>query len=178
MTVIGQSVVEGRRYSGFADPRFPIGYWQAALALTGDATGGSLVIDLLFQTALAGFLNSQMYSLERFSIHSTEGSQRTVRIGTVNMGGPSTQPFSHRYGVALLLISDEGILALEGESAVLTPMFLGSPQNAGISASLSVFTQNVNTITVTFEAEGYRWSPRSVLVDGGPQRPPTGLYAR
>ncbi len=65
---------------------------------------------------------------------------------------------------------------MAGRDMAMLPLFLGSQRLPGITASFSMFADNVDTETYTFEAEGYRWSPRSVLVDGGPQRPPTGLY--
>jgi len=34
----------------------------------------------------------------------------------------------------------------------------------------------VNTLAYEFEAEGYYWGARSLTANGGPQRPPSGLY--
>jgi len=176
MSIVGQIVIESRRYSGWLDPRYPIGYWQAALALTGDATGGSLGIDLVIQPAIPAFLNSQIYSVERFSIFSTETTSRVVRVGATNMGGPSNKGFSHQYAVSLETIKGVAASALLAESLAMLPLFLGSQRVAGTTAAFSLLTDNVNDLPFTLEAEGYRWSPRSVLVDGGPQRPPTGPY--
>jgi len=175
---VGQILVESRRYSGWLDPRYPIGYWQGVLAVTGNLSGGQIGIDLLFQTAFPALKNSQMYSVERFAITSTENADRVVRLDVVNMGGPGTG-FTQRYAIQLL--STEGVSgATQGDAAAmnLVPWFLGSQGIAGTSASLSLLTLNIDGVTFTLEAEGYRWSARSVLADGGPQRPPTGLYRR
>lgn len=176
LAVNGQIVVESRRYSGWVDPRYPIGYWQAALAVGGDATGGALGIDLVFQSALTGFLNSQMYSVERFSIFTADSTDRTMKISAPNMGGPSNFGFVHEYLVLVEDISGASGTSLRAESQALLPWFLGSQRTAAVTASLSLLTDNTDGVTFTFEAEGYRWSSRSVLVDGGPQRPPTGPY--
>lgn len=177
MAVVAQIVVESRRYSGWLDPRYPIGYWQAALSVIGDATGGNLAIDLLFQPAFPAFLNSQMYSVERFALRSTESSDRVVSISTVNMGGPSNLVFSNEYAVQIRSIANVTTAAAgQDQSQNLVPWFIGSQRQAGTSASLSLITSNLDGITFKLEAEGYRWSARSVLVDGGPQRPPTGPY--
>lgn len=176
MAVIGQIVVESRRYSGWIDRRYPIGYWQAALLVTGDATGGLLAVDLVFQGGVAAFLNSQMYSVERFAAETNNSTSRTVRISAVNMGGPTNLGYSHEYTVILLAQPNLAGAALAPSENNICPWFLGSQRTAGVTASLSMVAENVDGVSVKFEAEGYRWSPRSVLVDGGPQRPPTGLY--
>ncbi len=178
MAIVGQVVVESRRYSGWTDPRYPIGYWQASLTLVGDASGGLFSIDLLFQPAFPAFLNSQMYSVERFGISSNEDADRVVRLAAINMNGPANQPAGHAYAISLLTSSSVASGGATGSALNLVPWFLGSQRQAGTSASLSLITLNSDLISFTLDAEGYRWSPRSVLVDGGPQRPPTGLYQR
>jgi len=176
MSIVAQIVVESRRYSGWIDPRYPIGYWQAALALTGDATGGVIGIDLVFQDALSARLNSQMYSVERFMARTSDGVTRTAQLQAVNMGGPSNEGFSHEYALFLTPYTGFGGASLRGETMPTLPWFLGSQRTPGITASLSFVSDNTDTIIFKFEAEGYRWGARSVLVDGGPQRPPTGPY--
>lgn len=178
MALVGQIVVESRRYSGWVDPRFPIGFWQAALSVTGDATGGLLAIDLVFQSAFPVFLNSQMYSVERLGVVILDGVSRSVNVEAVNMAGPANQPFLQRYSFNTDVTTGLGRTSIRANQLGILPWFLGSQREAGTTASLSLVTDNVDTIAYTFEAEGYRWSARSVLIDGGPQRPPTGLYRR
>jgi len=176
MAVVAEIVVESRRYSGWIDPRYPIGYWQAALTVVGDATGGNLGISLVFQSALAVSLNSQLYSVERLSIVAEDSINRIVKLSGVNMGGPANLGFTHEYAVSLEVITGPGGTAVRGQDMAFLPLFLGSQRIPGITASLSLLTSNTNDTVFRLEAEGYRWSPRSVLIDGGPQRPPTGLY--
>lgn len=176
MAIAAQIVVESRRYSGWADPRYPIGHWQAALAATGDLSGGELAIDLVFQGALTAALNSQMYSVERFAIRIGDETDRTVRIAGINMGGPTNRAFFQSYSILLVGETGSTRSQIRGDQFSMLPWFLGAQRQAGTTASLSCVVPNVNTVVVTFEAEGYRWNPRSVLIDGGPQRPPTGLY--
>ena len=178
MAVVGQIVVESRRYSGWTDPRYPVGYWQAALVVTGDATGGNLGIDLVFQGVLTPLLNSQMYSVERMGITTDASLDRDMRVSAVNMGGPTNLGFSHQYTILVGGQSAASGSAIRGDQLTILPWFLGSQRTAGVTASLSILTPNVDTLIVKFEAEGYRWSARSVLVDGGPQRPPTGPYGQ
>jgi len=176
MSVVAEIVIEGRRYSGWVDPRYPIGYWQASLSVTGDATGGLAAIDLVFQGAEPANLNSQLYSVERVAASQNNGSNQLISLEAVNMGGPANQGFIHRYVIPMTGRTGGGQAALDGGSFTFLPWFLGSQRTPGIKASVSFVTANVDTVITTFEAEGYRWGARSVLVDGGPQRPPTGLY--
>jgi len=149
------------------------------LAVTGNASGGLLSVDLVFQQANgADRLNSQMYSIERLGAKSDEGVSRIVRLSSLNMGGPSNQGFSHQYSVRSEAQPGLAAAALSSDAMNLVPWFLGSQRSAGTTASISLVTVNTDGVTTTFEAEGYRWDPRSVLIDGGPQRPPTGLYRR
>lgn len=178
MAIVAQTLVENRRYSGWTDPRYPIGYWQAALVLIGDASGGALGIDLVFQGALAPFLNSQMYSVERFSIGTSDSVDRAMIIHAVNMSGPSNEGFAHEYSVLVENVPGAPGTAVEPDSQIIVPWFLGSQRTVGITSSLSLRSDNVDLVSFRLEAEGYRWSARSVLVDGGPQRPPTGPYRR
>lgn len=178
MAVVDSIVVESRRYSGWVDPRFPIGYWQAALTVTGDGTGGLLAIDLVFQGAIPGFLNSQMYSVERVGVAASNNVARVVSLIAPNMAGPSNQGFVNQYALAMSPHTHGGGSAINGDQLTFLPWFLGSQRAAGTTASVSMVTTNTDTIAFTFEAEGYRWSSRSVLIDGGPQRPPTGPYGQ
>ncbi len=176
MSIVGQIVVESRRYSGWTDPRYPIGFWQAALAVTGDVSGGLLGIDLVFQLATAARLNSQMYSVERFTITSTDNTDRHIQLTAPNMGGPANKGFTHEYAITMNAMDTPADGAMDPTSLNLVPWFLGSQRIPGVTASLTLVTDNLDGITFELEAEGYRWSARSVLVNGGPQRPPTGLY--
>lgn len=176
MSVIAQIVVESRRYSGWIDPRYPIGYWQAATTTIGDATGGVIGIDLVFQLGTTPRLNSQMYSVERVGITIGDNNDRDIQLRAVNMGGPSNQGFQHVYSVTTASQQGSSISGLRADTLDMIPWFLGSQRLAGITASLSSLIINVDGLTFTLEAEGYRWSTRSVLIDGGPQRPPTGPY--
>ncbi len=178
MAIVGQIAIESRRYSGWTDPRYPIGYWFAALSLTGDASGGNHAIDLLFQPSDPPRLNSQMYSVERFGVTVSSATDKIHQIAAVNMSGPSNLGFQHEYSVTIVGQNGLTKAGVNPASLQLLPWFLGSQRTAGISASLSLISQNLDGVIVIFEAEGYRWGARSVLVDGGPQRPPTGPYGQ
>lgn len=173
-----QVEVEGRNYSGWLNPRYPIGYWQGSIELAGDATGGILSLDLVFQSALAARLDSQIYSVERLSFRTSDGVARGIKLTALNMGGPSNLGFAHEYTIATAVQDGVAQSAVLAREMSILPWFLGSQRTAGITASLSIVTDNVNSIAFKLEAEGYRWSSRSILVDGGPQRPPTGPYGR
>jgi len=114
--------------------------------------------------------------VERLAASQNNGANQLISVEAVNMGGPDNEGFVHQYVIPMTGRTGGGRAALSGTGFTFLPWFLGSQRIAGTSASVSFVTANVDTVVTTFEAEGYRWSARSVLVDGGPQRPPTGPY--
>lgn len=176
MSIAAGIAIESRRYSGWIDPRYPIGYWQGALSLVGNASGGIIGLDLVFQPATSPALNRQLYSVERFSATQNDGTDLDYSVAAINMGGPSNVGFLHQYAVRMIGRGGGGSGSLAGNDFTFLPLFLGSQRSPGTTASFTLVGLNILDVLVTFEAEGYRWDPRSILVDGGPQRPPTGLY--
>lgn len=176
MSVTERSFIRRRRFTGFMDPRFPIGFWWGAGESTGDGSGGFLRHALDF--AGVSIRDAQLYSLEqidqlRSSSTSagdfeilTDGFDDLDRTGTDwDMVVQAIQPGSS----AILLGATRDLSALRG-------YFLGNPAISSPPANLSVAVTNVNLATLRIRAQGYIWDPRSILADGGPQRPPTGLY--
>jgi len=176
MSVIVQEFVQGRRYSGYRDPRYPLGTWFAAGTVTGDGTGGTASVDLVFSPATAPTLNSNLYSIEQLSIRDTENVSTTYRVTATNFVGPRNQTLLHTYGMTLVGEDGAAFGVLAGADLAFLPIFIGAQSQQGTTASFTAIRNNTTGIVTIFEAQGYFWGPRSVLTDGGPQRPPTGLY--
>jgi len=176
VSVVAQQDIEYRRFSGYLDARHPQGTWFGVVTAVGDATGSLLALDLVFGRPTVLTLSSQIYSVESVAIRSSENVTRVARLFAVNMSGPSNLSLQHELSVTLGALALGADNALDAQDLAFLPLFLGSQRTAGTTASFSVILNNVNTISYRFEAEGYWWAARSVLPDGGPQRPPTGLY--
>lgn len=176
MSVTERSFIRRRRYVGYSDPRYPIGFWWGGGESTGDGSGNFLRHALDF--AGVGVRDAQLYSLEQIdqlrSSSTSGGDFEILTDGFDDLDGAgrdwdmvvqAIQPGSS----AVLLGVTRDLDALRG-------YFLGNPSTGSPPANLSAAMTNVNLATLRFKAQGYIWDPRSILVDGGPQRPPTGLY--
>jgi len=177
MSVVEQIDVRYRRFSGYLDPRYPEGHWFARASVTGDGSGGFATLSLVFAGATLATRNSRIYSLEQMSVSSTETTERVNLFTAANMG---TTQFAQNNEMAVrsldLAFNTPVAQAVEIGQLSFLPLFLGSQRFVGTTTSIDMLMTNVNAIVYNFEAQGYWWGPRSVLVDGGPQRPPSGLY--
>lgn len=176
MSVVAAIAVEYRRFNGYEDPALPIGIWIARAEVIGDASAGTSRIQFNFSTAGTP-LSAQFYSLEQMYYEGEGGSTRNVILDTVGL--EIVNLFNM---ITRMHFTYRGAGALGGaidakDFASLRGLYLGVTAAAGITSALRL-TNEVNTNLESFSAgaQGYYWSPRSVLVDGGPQRPLTGLF--
>ncbi len=176
MSVVGSTQIAYRRFSGWLDPRYPQGFWLGTVTVLGDASGGTLTASLIFAEATQANLNSSMFSLEELGVSSLVGADRDVRISTDNLGRDGPGAIVHRMQVEMGVIGGIGDTAMKTDTLRL-PIYLGAMRIIGVQTRLICGLNNGGVgLDVRFEAQGYWWGSRSVLVDGGPQRPPTGLY--
>lgn len=177
MTVLGELSVTYRRYSGYAAPALPEGYWLGVVTVVGDASGGALVLTHLFSLG-SPKLNSRIFSLDQYSIFSlNEAANRGVAISTLNMGIDGPSAIINRWDLTLDANGASTTSSPDTNAQNVLPMFLGAMRFPSIQLRLTATMANPGAgVTYQFEAQGYWWGPRAVLVDGGPQRPATGLY--
>lgn len=176
MSVTGEASVQYRRFQGYLDPRLPEGSWFGSTSVVGDASGGEALTRLIFQLASQGSRSSRMFNIERISTDSTLTVAETSRIQTTNMEGPTSGTLANRFSLLMPLPQSAAGPAIDARSLLFLPLFLGTPRAQGLQADVNIIFQNVTTILYVFEAQGYWWGARSVLADGGPQRPPNGIY--
>ncbi len=177
MTVSGDSPVAFRRFSGYTDPRYPQGQWLGSVTVSGDASGGSVNASLLFSEATPA-LNSQFFTLEELGLSlSGTSSTTTARIQTDNLGRDGPAAFQHRMHVNLTGVTAIDTVQLTPRDLSMLPLVLGAMRVVAIQTRMTARITNPGVgDDLRFEAAGYWWGSRSILVDGGPQRPPTGLY--
>lgn len=176
MAVAAEQAVEYRRFNGYLDTRYPEGYWYGVVSVTGNVTGGTQVCILAFGENPPAFRNSRIYNLEQFSVLGTPNTVRGVVLNARNFDGPSNAGMLRNYMINRQSAGGSPNSATEGEGYNFLPLFLGSQGDLADVQALQATMTNVDGDETTFEAEGYWWGPRSVLADGGPQRPPTRLY--
>jgi len=166
--------VQRRRFQGYADPRLPTGVWAAQAALLGDATGGLATITLQFSPVDAARLASEIWNVEQVHMVSTANTTRQWRFRTVNMDTVLGAPLANIH--RLQMVSDGSAGSMDGEVPLPLPLFLGSVRAFNVTSGIDMSTNNIDAVTNTVSAQGYIWGARSVLVDGGPARPASGLY--
>lgn len=176
MAISADSQVAFRRFSGFLDPRFPEGYWLGSVTLSGDASGGQATANLIFSEATQPALDSRMYSLEQLSFFRDNNSDIDAGIFTDNLGLDGPAALTNNYHIEGATAGTLARSPVRTATLPPFPIWLGSMRVTGVQTRLALAMLNVNGTDLRFEAQGYWWGPRSILVDGGPQRPPTGLY--
>lgn len=176
MSVVAQQAVEYRRFSGYLDSRFPMGTWHARVLGVGDASGGTITLDAILALSTQRALNSTIFSLEQHDLSRSDGNAGNYRLFTANASGPSNAALVLDRVGTMIGVGSVTRSALQLADSGWLPIFIGSQRFQGITFRISIALPNADSPTFIATFQGYYWSARSVLVDGGPQRPPTGLY--
>jgi len=176
MSVSALSTVLHREFEGWADPGLPTGFWAGTVSVVGDASGGQRAVELQFNPSTAP-RDRLFYSLELCTMFDTDNNAKVGVIEAINVDSvtPSTMQFTRVLpllaGLSQAGVTPEAVNSLRGT-------FLGGQVSAGVVTRVAYRTTNVNTAILAFNAQGYFWGPRSILVSGGLRRPPDGMYAR
>jgi len=178
VSVAGTIPIAYRRFSGYLDPRYPEGQWLGSVTVSGDASGGNLVASLIFAEGTDTFLNTRFFTLEELglSVSGTDtGAQ--AQVATDNLGRDGPAAFQHRMIILLQSDSTAGVIQPFPRDLFNFPIVLGAMRVPLVATRLLARLPNPGVgDDVRLEAAGYWWGSRAILVDGGPQRPPTGLY--
>jgi len=179
VSVFATGRVDIRPWSGYTNRAFPIASWIAQGIVTGDATGGSTFITLIFELSETDFRTSQMYNLEQLSIHIGNASGNftgSMTTRAMDRLAPARDAAEQKWG---FLIAPSGTTeaAVELHALAALPIWLGAPnEDFSVDSGLRFSTPNVDGNVVEVTAQGYVWGPRSILAEGGPQRPPNGIF--
>jgi len=176
MAVSTEVDVRYQRFSGYVDKRYPEGMWYASTNLTGDGTGGNSSITLVFTPAAEAALNTRMYSIESLHAASNDNAGEVGRLSAQNLGGRNLdQALVHQ---TLINLDNDitGATLNPSDLVYWKGVFLGSQRAVSTLTGLTLIVANTNSRNHVLQAQGYWWGQRSVLADGGPQRPPTGLW--
>lgn len=171
MSVEATTTIQHLGDNGFLAPALPDGRWQAQVAVAGDGSSGTSTLSVVFAEAAAA-PNEQLYSLEYLSFRNNAISVVRSLLNIINMlhSGSWSYPL-------LMEQKDTGVTGNASRADMLQlPLFLGSQDNLASEARLEVVSVNTNVVTDRITVGGYFWTPRAILADGGPQRPPTSLW--
>jgi len=179
MTVNLDFRIDVRPYSGYADPALPVAAYVGQASSVGDASGGQMNINFLFQEGDTGHI-SEMFNLEQLALDTTINA---AALGTMRLSRMDSLSFPNRpmFGQiwSLLLPASQGSAenAL-GIGSLVLPLWFGSPNRNEGDALIRFILPNVDLELYAVTIQGYMWGPRSVLAPGGPQRPVGGLFGR
>ncbi len=166
-----------RPYRGFDNPALPVAHWMAAEFLLGDLTGGSADFTIFFKPG-GQPLSGRLFNLEELLFSSSINTEPPVSLQTIGMDrfnallGPSTWDQSFQLQQGNFESTQPATLSLA------FPAFLGAAVSVPTAAALQATVANTNGNFNRLRAMGYIWEARSLLAEGGPQRPATSLYGR
>lgn len=181
MSVTGNFVYDVRPYSGYTDPSLPTGAYIAQGGIAGDASGGLLTMNFLFQIAEQNRI-TELFSLEQISLDIADGADVDVVMSTLNMDilsqARAASPQKWFFRVINVTTALGGAIAEMGTT--ILPLWLGSPNidALGDAGGLRFQWVNANLRLYAITIQGYIWGPRSILAEGGPRRPVSGLFSR
>jgi len=171
--------IDVRPYSGYSDPGLPVAAWIAEAGAVGDASGGIINMDFLFQRDGDAQI-SELFNLEQMAMDTSSATSRPFSLETVNMDSlaPNRPATDQVWRGSTFDISGLSISAGPINNKLNLPLWLGSPNRNEGDSGLRFQWANVDLLLYFINVQGYMWGPRSVLAEGGPRRPVGGgLFA-
>lgn len=176
MTVSVTFRVDIRPYSGYSDPGLPIAAWIAQGGIAGDASGGNVILNFFFQLDDDPLI-SELFNLEQIAADTDGATSQEFIITFRNMDNLAfNRQLSDRIWRFQTTASLAGFSALTLDRADVLPLWIGAPNRDEGDSGIRIQAANVLNRLYQITLQGYLWGPRSVLAEGGPRRPPGGLF--
>ncbi len=176
MTVSFLESIHIRPWRGYDDPGLPVGMYFAQGAVTGDASGGDMLI-------LFGFkgegepVSGRFFNLEQINIFHSSNLTKQGHIVANNFETLGPVGLVNRQWRFSLIDNRNDVSAMNEGLYLPLPLFLGSVAPvASLAADLEVGIDNVDVTSLVATIQGYIWEPRSVQAEGGLRRPVDSLY--
>lgn len=169
--------VELMPWRGYDNPSLPAGVWLAGGQVTGDATGGFNSAQFLFNLANEE-ASARQWNLEQFQVRNggtaigdiEEGQMRINNMGQFTI---DRALFLRTYHFRLPVGQFDSSTPV---NVMSQPIFLGSLNLPGGTANIEFAIPNTNGGSISAVAWGYMWEPRSLMAEGGLQRPVGSLF--
>lgn len=178
MTVINMVPIRRLPYRGSDDPALPTGIWWGTGVIVGDASAGTMQVRFTLK-AEGDPVSGDVWNVEQLMAFVSDNS--TTHFGFITAVGLS--PSREAPGVdALYPVSFPTLGAGSGQAAIgfqpVFPKFLGGTR--GGSDTLAAIGIGLTNLTasdsLSVSMMGYIWEARSLMVEGGPQRPERPLF--
>jgi len=176
MTVSVLTHVQQRPWRGYEDPGLPVGMYISQNAVTGDASGGDMVVIFVFRGE-GSAASGRFYNIEQVDAHHSVASTRPFALKATNWDLTGPAGLVNREWTAELTDNSNGVSAMNTIRQFPLPIFLGiTAPVASLAAQLEFSVNNVDVTSLVVTVQGYIWEPRSVLTEGGLRRPVDSLY--
>lgn len=151
--------------------------WFSWLTAVGDASGGDQTLIIEFDPLEIANLSGRYFNIEALELSNNNNSQRgPAALHLINFAPVIATATINRQWTIEILLNNLGNNAITLGNKLVRPIFLGTPVLATVTASIRAVIDNVDTVDTTMWAEGYIWSGRSVMAQGGLRRPQDSLY--
>lgn len=169
MAVTADIRIERLPWAGYDDPSLPEAAWVTQGGVSGDVTGGTMQLRVVFLEA-SSRQSARMFNLEQFHIHLGTNVTLQGQTLTENMGHLTAQRGLTTVGWGFT-VTARASLSEAPIDHLSKAIWLGAPNLIGGRSSLAFAVANTDGSSINLSAYGYVWGPRSVLAPGGPQRP-------
>ncbi len=158
------------------DSPYPVGEWVGSRQITGDLTGGEIIV--FFAPLSASDAAKFLWSVEEMNVRNPTveihdyamiaitAEPHTDGGGTINVR--SFSKVGHGFASGVLLSQQSGTPF----DAIVTPTRYIHQPGGGLTNSYEIiYAPNSNGILHVFNAWGYVWHPQARRLAGGPRRP-------
>jgi len=176
MTVSVANAISIRPWRGYDDPGLPVGMYFAQNAVTGDASGGDMLI--LFEFKGEGNpVSGRFFNVEQINIFHSASASKDGHIVANNWETIGPVGLVNRQWHFTLETNANDVSAMNHDQYFPLPLFLGSVAPvASLAADLEIGINNVDLTSLVASIQGYIWEPRSIQAEGGLRRPVDSLY--
>jgi len=177
MSITTEGIVNRFPYNASGLPGEPTGMWRIAMLAPGDASGGFMRAQIVFQTT-AQSLSAIVYQLGQVNITMPAVADIECVIQTANMGmGGGSIFFNRQFTLEHSAISGTTTLTPE-QGKALEGALLGGPIVSNVETALNVDVANSDGNTMVVTAMGYVWDQSALYVPGGLRLPPGAIFTR
>jgi len=175
MTISAINGISPRPWRGYDDPGLPVGMYIAQNSVTGDGSGGRMIV--IFQFKGEGEpVSGRFYNIEQINVIASDQTTKLCHLVAINWETLGPVGLVNRRW-RFELEDDDANSAINDQIYLPLPLFLGSVAPVpSLAAQIEVATGNINLVSFTATIQGYIWEPRSVQAEGGLRRPVDSLY--
>jgi len=165
-----------RPWRGYDDPGLPVGMYFAQNAVTGDASGGDMIVFFDFKGE-GEPISGRFFNLEQINVFHSQISTIPGHVVANNWETIGPVGLVNRQWRFRLQNNANGVATMDDTGYLPLPLFLGSAAPlADLASTLEVGVDNVDLTSLVVTIQGYIWEPRSIQAEGGLRRPVDSLY--